>query len=146
MNTLTVVAIALGGVGCDDDGGSGDGQACGDPADTDATPVDYVADVEPILLSNCTCHLAPIDGSDMEAPFLTLNPDTGLAQLVDVPSEESPLVRVAPGCRDDSYLWHKLSGTHLDVEGSGTVMPPTGALDPADVEIVGRWISAGAPG
>lgn len=68
--------------------------------------------------------------------------------LVGAPSTESPLLRVAPGKPDQSYLMHKLQGTHLSVGGSGDPMPktdPPRLLEPAQLALFKSWIEAGAP-
>lgn len=105
--------------------------------------VDYETDIQPLFNTNCTCHLMGGSGT-MTAPFMTLNPGMSRAQIVDVASEQSDLVRVAPGDLEASYLWHKLEGTHMDVGGMGLQMPQTGPLMDADLDLVRAWILGGA--
>jgi len=104
--------------------------------------VDYEADVQPIWNANCTCHLMGNSGT-MVAPFLTLNPDVSHGQLVDTPAEQAALDRVVPGSLSDSYAWLKLTDAHEAV-GDGTVMPQTGMLEPAQLDVIEAWIVAGA--
>lgn len=65
-----------------------------------------------------------------------------LALSVDQPAIGADLLLVAPGSREDSYLWHKVAGTHLEVGGAGDRMPPGSSFP--DAEQVGRWIDGGA--
>lgn len=48
---------------------------------------------------------------------------------------------IAPGSADDSPLFQSLVGTHP----RGVVMPPGGSLADRDIELIRRWINAGAP-
>lgn len=126
-----------GGSDGDSDGGSttasdDTGESTGEPT------VSYAREVEPILVANCGCH------TDGEPAGLSLT--NGYANLVGVASTEVPgLARVEPGAPADSYLWHKVSGTHLDVGGQGDPMPaPTGGLDVESLAILEAWILDGA--
>lgn len=47
---------------------------------------------------------------------------------------------VLPGDPDGSVLAQKLLGTQT----SGSIMPPSGALPPDEIQLVIDWISAGA--
>jgi hypothetical protein len=105
--------------------------------------VDYETDIQPLFNTNCTCHLQGASGM-MTAPFMTLNPGMSHAQLVGVPAEQTDLDRVTPNDLEASYLWHKLQGTHMDVGGTGTRMPPTATLDDDQLLLVRAWILQGA--
>ncbi|NNG15282.1 MAG: hypothetical protein HKM89_02295 [Gemmatimonadales bacterium] len=100
-------------------------------------------DVQPIFTANCAlsgCHA----GAN---PTLGLNLSSGLAfqNIVDVPSIESPLLRVRPLRPDSSYLVHKVQGTQLSVGGSGGRMPPIGGdLTQAEIDLIRAWITDGA--
>ena len=50
--------------------------------------------------------------------------------------------RIEAGSKEDSYLFHKLRGTHLDVGGSGLRMPRSGPpyLSDSDVDRIGAFI------
>lgn len=120
-------------------GGAEEGPA----EETDVVEVTYEADVAPILARSCAsygCHSgAPPAGG------LDLGP-AAYDGLVDVPSSQLPsMSRVTPGDRAASYLFLKLSDTHRDAGGSGTIMPPGLGLSADEVERVGRWIDQGAP-
>jgi hypothetical protein len=90
---------------------------------------DFAADVAPILKAHCAkCH----GTSEPKAKL-----DLSTAQTLSRGGESGPIV--VPGHPDDSLLWQMLA------DGS---MPPEDEpkLAAADVELVRRWIAAGAPG
>ena len=102
----------------------------------------FEATVMPLVDEACRCHQTePI----LMAPF-SLKHGEAYDQLVGVASFDVPsMVRVAPGSLNTSYLWHKVTGTQLEVMGKGVIMPPTVPLNQAEQEVFGRWIAAGAP-
>src|SRR5687767_9990174 len=109
---------------------AGDGETGTDAGDTettgDAAP-DFDTDIQPILEAGCLCHFSSTPGGDMAAPYLNLNAGFAVAELVDVDSVQVPTMkRVAPGDVDNSYLVHKLRGTHVDAGGPADTdrMPP----------------------
>ena len=128
------------------------GGACGSPAGTTPTtstnpvpPLTVIklsADIQPVFNANCvTCHqgAAPQGG-------MTLETGKAFASLVNVKSAESALMRVKPGAPSESYLIFKLEGTQTQVGGSGAQMPFNGIpLPAAQIELIRRWISQGAP-
>lgn len=144
---LAALALSLiAAPSCADDG-SGDTEGSSDGTegseDTDADSL-FDTEVQPVLDTWCLCHMQGPDGS-MEAPFLTLNAGMAVGNLVDVPSNQVPtMARVTPGDREQSYLWHKINGTHGAQGGMGDPMPPGFELPPEDVEAIGRWIDMGA--
>ena len=102
----------------------------------------YVRDVEPIFVPACgeSCH-----DKTGQAGGLELWEGQGWADLVDQPSITRDVpVRVTAFEPDQSYLWHKLLGTHLSVGGIGEIMPPDAALYDDDLDVVEAWIVAGA--
>ena len=106
-----------------------------------AEGVSFKQDVVPVLKSRCVvCHLP---GGAQAG--LVLHPRAAYDALVNKPSTESPLLLVAPGEPDKSYLLHKLMNTHLDVGGSGLQMP-FGEIPLTSEEIapVRQWITEGA--
>jgi hypothetical protein len=106
--------------------------------------VDYAADVQPIWNGSCTCHLQGPSGT-MTATVLTLNAEISHEELVGTASEQVPgMDRVTPGDLEESYLWHKLQNTHLDVGGMGTSMPQGLMLGDEAMAVVEAWIVAGA--
>jgi len=103
--------------------------------------------VSAVLASNCSpCHTSA-PGFPAADPMMALN-DADLAYdlLVGRPSVEAAgLDRVEPGDSENSYLMHKLRGTHADAGGSGERMPDGGPyLDDATIDAIADWIDAGA--
>ncbi len=106
-----------------------------------AEPVSFSKDIVPVLRTECAvCHL-----TGKEAGGIALAPKVAYANLVNVPAGEAKLVRVKPGAPEQSYLMHKLDGTHLNAGGKGARMP-FGAepLDAATRDKIRAWIKAGA--
>jgi hypothetical protein len=106
-----------------------------------ANDVSFNADIVPLLKSRCVmCHLP-----GAEQAGLALHPKGGYANLVDVKSTQSPLLRVSPGKPNDSYLYRKITGTQTQVGGSGERMPfGEASLSVEEIERVRRWIEGGA--
>ncbi len=116
--------------------------ACDRDAATDFDGLTYLRDVEPLFVPLCgeTCH-----DKTGQAGGLELWEGQGWSDLVDRPSITRDVpVRVTPFDLEESYLWHKLVGTHLSVGGVGDLMPPEAPLDDEALDIVASWILAGA--
>lgn len=108
---------------------------------------DFDTQIQPIFESACLCHFSAQPGGDMTAPYLNLNAGFGIAELVDVDAVQVPsMKRVAPGDLENSYLVHKLRGTHVDVgaPADSDPMPPLGPLAEADLAQIEAWIVGGA--
>ncbi len=134
--TLAVLVAACG----KDDGGGVAGGSAGDAAGASAD-VGFGTSVQPLFELACNCH----QSTPLMAPF-SLEVPEAYDNLVEVPSAQLPTMNlVTPGKLNESYLWHKLEGTQLEVGGSGDRMPSTIPLDEDQKAIVARWISAGAP-
>lgn len=114
--------------------------ACGDKDDgaTDSGPVTS-ADVQAIADVSCGegCHTAGAASGDLALD--DVNDAVGAASSVE------GMNQIEGGSLDDSYLWHKLEGTHEDVGGTGSKMPLGPALSDADTQVIEDWITAGAP-
>ena len=106
-----------------------------------AEPPSFKRDVAPILKQRCApCHL-----TGEEPGGMALHPGAAHRSLVGVAALGAPMQRVKPGSPDESYIVHKLQGTHLDVGGSGLRMPMDGApLSEQQIELIRAWIKAGA--
>ena len=102
----------------------------------------FKTDIQPLLNAQCVfCH---VDGA--ENGGLNLGRRKSHSALMAA-STEAPMARVMPGDPQKSYLVHKLRGTHVDVGGSGSAMPiydPPRPFDPAQLEMIERWIKNGA--
>ncbi|MBL9103759.1 MAG: hypothetical protein JNL82_22635 [Myxococcales bacterium] len=113
--------------------------------DDTAAGLSHEADILPIWQDNCVagCHTP---GGVSEFTGVILTDDLAYQSLVGVPSPSAPMPLVAPGDPSFSYLMYKLDGTHLDVGGVGNSMPLGESMLPlSDFELIGSWISAGAP-
>jgi hypothetical protein len=102
----------------------------------DAQAIDFSRDIRPILSNNCyLCH-GP-DPSSREADLRLDTPD-GLRALLD--AGRPP---VTPGDRDASEVWRRVTAADPDDH-----MPPPDSgkhLTPEQIDLLGRWIDAGAP-
>ncbi len=101
-------------------------------------------DVQPIFTGNCAfsgCHA----GSSPEQG-MSLVAGQAFSSVVNVAARELPSMnRVTPNQPDNSYLVHKVQGTHLDVGGSGSRMPlGRSPLSQSDIDLIRAWIQAGA--
>ncbi|MBV2132492.1 hypothetical protein KRX52_06700 [Pseudomonas sp. MAP12] len=106
-----------------------------------AEEVSFSKAVAPIFRVQCaTCHMNGDEPGGMK-----LYPSAAYQSLVGVASAGSPLQRVAPGAPEQSYLLHKLQGTHLNVGGAGVQMPfgqPPLAED--SLQLIRLWVEQGA--
>jgi len=109
------------------------------------TQVSLNFDLQPLLNAQCVhCHFI-----ESAQAGLILESGEAYSSLVNISSTQAPLKLIVPGMPDESYLMHKLRGTHLSVGGSGAQMPygaeqSTGlAVD--DLNLIQTWIEAGAP-
>ena len=99
-------------------------------------PIDEVfwSDIEPIISTCSGCH-------SPSGTFPTMTYD----DLVDQDSVQLPSMKlIASGDPDNSYLLHKISGTHLTAGGSGSQMPMGPPLSSEDIALVDAWIAQGA--
>ncbi|EDM77596.1 hypothetical protein PPSIR1_02888 [Plesiocystis pacifica SIR-1] len=98
----------------------------------------FTTDVWPTLEGRCAlsgCHeaLAPAM-PDAAGAYANL---VGVASGAGIPyvTVDSP---------DDSYLWHKVTGTHMFVGGFGSQMPIGGELCTTEAQAIYSWILQGA--
>ena len=94
------------------------------PAQTPAR-VDFAKEVMPILRQNCVpCHGPAQQSSGMR---------------LDRRSVVLGRRGVVPGSSENSFLYHRISGTDV-----GLQMPPTGPLRPEQIQSIKTWIEQGA--
>lgn len=125
------------------DVGPGDsGDASGDGGEPDVPPPDPVLGdvVRGVFAPACTpCHTDRVSGG------LSLLDRPGLHDTLLAPSVQAPTIaRVVPGDTEASYLWLKLVDRHEEAGGIGERMPLSGSLTAAQLDLVERWIAAGA--
>ncbi len=117
-----------------------------DSADETTTTqsLSFAERVQPVFDTHCVvCHQY-----GAEQGGLNLEEGDAHANLVNVKSTQSSLQRVVPGRPRESYLLHKLVGTHSEVGGTGVRMPLSAggnrAMSGAEDELVTIWIEQGA--
>jgi len=127
-------------------GFAGAKEATGIPGKSKPTvSVSYKKMIQPILNANCVfCHM-----SGAMQGGLTLEPGLSPRSLISVRSTESALMLIAPGKPEDSYLIHKLEGTHIQAGGTGASMPFSAEtplkLEAKDIALIRHWVAIGAP-
>jgi len=96
----------------------------------DAAPVDYLRDIKPLFAAKCVkCH----GSADQQA---SLRLDTGIGAKTGGDRGAA----IVPGRSAESLLIHAVTGTN-----GATQMPPEGEpLTSAEIELLKRWIDAGA--
>ena len=136
---VAIGLFLLASVACAGDGTGLDGDDGGDE-------VTLSGDVQPIFTGNCAlpgCHV----GSS-PAQGMSLGAGQTFSNVVNVQARQlSTMNRVTPNQPDDSYLVHKVQGTHLDVGvgRSGSRMPLNRSpLSQSDIDLIRDWIQAGA--
>ena len=96
----------------------------------------YRTQVQPLFDTYCVaCHqdAAPSGG-------LSLQDGTAPGSLINVPNSNEKMVFVAAGDPAASYLYRKLTGTHLEVGGQEKKMPLGGSLSDSEIALVVAWI------
>jgi len=101
----------------------------------------YARDIEPIFLKECgDCH-----GADNPKKGLDLSAGKGLEHLLGVTSQSEPeYVLVKSGDPAASYLWMKLNHTNKQGKGMPRGLFTAKKLPQEQLDLVGRWITAGA--
>jgi hypothetical protein len=97
------------------------------------------AEIQTVLNARCApCHIGnAAGGMSLAGNFKTAT--------VGVASTELPsMKRIQAGSKANSYLFHKLAGTHLTVGGSGVRMPKSGPpyLTDLEIERIGKYIDS----
>jgi cytochrome c5 len=121
------------------------GQLCGTFVPGGSTPVTFfTSTIQPLFNTNCTgCHVGGSPPGNM-----SLAASSAYAQIVNVTSTESAsgMKRITPSSTTNSYLYRKVTNTHLGApaNGSGSSMPPGSTLPGADVTNLATWITNGA--
>ena len=130
----------------DDDDATADDDDAVDDDDSASADFTFTHVANEIVFPNCSCHASGSGGwahnnsaADLYAAWV--GTESGGA---------APMPRIDDaGDPENSYVVHKLQGTHADpaVGGSGGQMPASGPpyLDQADIDYVRGWVSAGAP-
>jgi hypothetical protein len=118
---------------------AGNTAAAGSASDANDSP-SFETTVQPFINMACNCH----QSDPLMAPF-SLKTSEAYQMIVNVPSSQVPtMMLVKPGSTQESYLWHKVNGTFLEVGGTGMIMPFTIPLNETEKKIFESWILAGA--
>lgn len=97
-------------------------------------------EVNRIFARQCVmCH-QPYDAKGE----LTLHPSAAWQNVVEVGSGQVDMFLVTPGDLEQSYLYRKLTNTHLEVGGTGDQMPFDAQLSAEELETIRMWIEQGA--
>jgi len=139
-----LLAGALAGCG-DDDPVSPDG---GPPGDPDAMPQEpSLENVQNLFNRSCvgsTCH---VDFANEPGGALDLREGIACSNLIQIGSVEVPeQTLLVPGNPALSYLLCKSTPGCADLPDRAILMPPPGGLGATDIDLLSRWIAAGAPG
>jgi len=94
------------------------------------------------------CATGPCHSAETHAGMLDLTPDeaTFAKHVINAPATQSPgVLRVVPGQPAASYLLCKIDPA-CAARAAGTNLMPDGAmgLSDAEIQIVSKWIQAGA--
>ena len=90
-------------------------------------------DVASLISTKCvSCHASGGTFPDLSVELCDLAAVT--ASQVDMPL-------ITLGNPDESYLFHKVSGTAGDVGGNASTMPLGGTLSEAEIQAISNWIS-----
>ena len=131
---LALLLTACGNLETPTDPGSGGG----DPIDPTATFTRVQTEIFTPTCAAIGCHHQIGQQSQ-----LVLTANVAYANIVNVPSVESPsLRRVAPNDPTNSYLYRKLTGAGITGDRMPQGLPP---LSDAQIKLVRDWIRRGAP-
>jgi hypothetical protein len=138
MTRIALLALALVLTACQADDTDDTDTDTQNDTDTDTDTAPTSADAQAVVDANCTpCHFDGNDAAGMSLEDITA--------IVGTASSAPELDLIEPSSAADSYLWHKVSGTHESVGGSGDRMPAgRGPLSSADIDTLAGWIDAGA--
>ncbi|MDC0715590.1 hypothetical protein [Nannocystis bainbridge] len=103
----------------------------------------HAADIQPIWDANCVtdCHTP----GGAASGWFVLSGDPYDTLISQASFEINDMQLIVPGVPEQSYLWHKINGTHLAIGGNGNMMPPppAPALSQAAIDTIGQWILEG---
>lgn len=114
--------------------------ACDPPetVDSELLPTAFERELAPLLNDCVGCHHSGTEPSGA----LDLS---DLWTLDGVESSQVEMPLIASGNHIDSYLWHKVAGTHSVAGGLGQRMPVNVQWSQEDVDVLAQWIDLGMP-
>jgi hypothetical protein len=103
--------------------------------------VSFATDIVPVLKQRCaSCHITGGEPGNM-----SLVPKNAYRNIVSVAAIGAPMSRITPGDPAQSYLLHKIAGTHVQAGGIGEQMPfMSPPLEARQIELIRQWIAEGA--
>lgn len=110
-------------------------------AEAEKAIVSFAQTVVPVLRMQCaTCHMTGGEPGNMK-----LYPTAAYDSIVGAESVTTGATLVVPGEPENSYLLHKIKGTHLEQGGAGARMPFAQRPLPEEVvKQIEQWIAQGA--
>jgi len=110
--------------------------------------VSFANDVQPIFSGSCAfsgCH--GTSNANPGGKPMVLASGQAYNNIVGVFSVElTTMQRIQAGQPNNSYLIHKIQGSHQSVGGSGGRMPLGSApLSQAQIDLIRSWVANGAP-
>jgi len=128
-----VLTLAAGA--CDD--GTSEGTSPVPTGDASGSQTAYERDLEPLLIGCTGCHGAGLQESelDLRDPWAS----------IDLPAKQAAMALIVEGSHVDSYLWHKVNGSHGVAGGAGGRMPAGSQWTEAQIQLLADWIDAGCP-
>jgi len=129
-------------------GDDDDDTTVADDDDDSAVEALSFPDIYGLIAVNCNCHSnsAHDSGFAFEGSQTTLY-ENWLGSGDGAQSFQNPSMnRITPGDSTQSYVMHKLDGTHLSAGGEGSRMPQGGPfLSQEQLDGIRAWINEGAP-
>jgi hypothetical protein len=108
-----------------------------EPVRDTAFPTPFERDLAPRLSACAGCHAGSAAAGGLDL--------TDVRTSLGVTSSHLDMMLIEPGDHLESYLWHKVAGTHSVAGGLGQQMPPGEVWSGEDVDLLARWIDLGAP-
>lgn len=127
--------------GCQDDKPAKEGTDTGTTGGVAVAYPTLAGDVGLLMATRCEgCHNATLTegGLDLQTDVLAVTVGVASTQALE-------MQLIARRDHLQSYLWHKVNGTHGVAGGSGSSMPLGGALAAEEVELLAHWIDIGCP-
>ena len=111
-----------------------------------AGPATFSTIQSDVILLGCAVSGCHDNRANPAANLSLVNAETSYNQMVNQPSTQLPGMKmVLPGDPDNSYLVHKLRGTHLSIGGTGQNMPQyAAALPQGQIDRIVQWVLDGA--
>ena len=109
--------------------------------EVDLQSISFSQQIVPVLRTRCAvCHM-----TGTEPGNLRLFPSAAYDSIVGAESVSTGRLLVSAGNPDESYLLHKIRGTHLDMGGEGSRMPQGQApLSQEVITLIEMWVAQGA--